>query len=82
MSQRYQFDDSNAEVEIVGPGTDLGEQQLGPARYGLVIGDPWASAHVIEGSLAQLREFAQRVTAWVEQTSTSLGTGLESRNQE
>jgi hypothetical protein len=65
MSQRYEFNDSNAELEIVGPGTDLGEDQLGPARYALVIGDPSASAYVIEGSLTELREFARRVTLCV-----------------
>jgi hypothetical protein len=82
MSQRYQIGDSNAELEIVGPGTDLGQDQLGPARYALVIGDPWASAYVIEGSPAELREFARRVTALVEQTPTSVDTGLESRDHE
>lgn len=82
MSQRYQIDDSNAELKIVGPGTDLGEDQLGAARYALVIGDPYASAYVIEGSLTELREFARRVTARVEHTPTSVDTGLESRDRE
>ena len=82
MSQRYEFNDSNAELEIVGPGTDVGEDQLGPARSALVIGDPSASAYVIEGSLTELREFARRVTARVEHTPTSVDTGLKSRDHE
>jgi hypothetical protein len=46
-----------------------------------VIGDPCcASVYVIEGSPAELREFARRVTVRVEQTPTSVDTGLESRD--
>jgi hypothetical protein len=82
MSQRYQVDHSDVEVEIVGPGTDLGGDQLGPARYALVIGDLWASACAIEGSLSELGEFARRVTTRVEHTATSVDTGLESRDHE
>ena len=71
MSQRYEIGDSNADVEIVGPGTDLGEHELGPGRHALVIGDPWASAYAIEGSLTELREFARRVTTHIERALSS-----------
>ena len=71
MSQRYDIGDSNTDVEIVGPGTDLGDHELGPGRHALVIGDPWASAYAIEGSLKELREFAQRVTTHIEQAQSN-----------
>ncbi|MFC0430004.1 hypothetical protein [Kutzneria buriramensis] len=61
MSRRYEFDTADCPLEIVPPGADLGEDDLAPGIYGLVIGDPWASAFVVEGTPPDLRRFVQRI---------------------
>lgn len=75
MSQRYEVGDMTTDLEILGPGADLGGNELGSGAYALVIGDPWASAYAIEGTLEELAEFAQRVTALVAQAQPTNHTG-------
>lgn len=63
MSERYEIDTADAWLEIVPPGTELGEDELD--SYALIVGDLRASAYVILGSLESLGEFACRITALV-----------------
>lgn len=43
------------EVTVAGPGTRLADTIIGPGRYAVVLGDPEATALVIEGTSASLR---------------------------
>lgn len=61
MSARYEMNTPDCGLELVPPGTELGQVALEDGIYGLVIGDPWDCACVIEGSLEQLRDFVRRI---------------------
>lgn len=65
MSRRYEYDTSSCGLELATPGDDLGVDSLDEGNYGLVIGNPWSSAYVIEGGLADLLEFTRRVAQLV-----------------
>jgi hypothetical protein len=65
MSARYEMNDADVDLDIVGPGSELGEYEVPLGRHMLVVGDPWASAYAIEGSVDELQEFARRVAALV-----------------
>lgn len=62
MTQRYEFVEADGlPLDLVGPGTVLGEDAVEAGHKALIIGNPWASAHVVEGTPGQLREVAQRI---------------------
>jgi hypothetical protein len=76
MSLRYEMHDAFAtDVAIAGPGTELGEDDLGPDTHALIIGDPCSSAYAIIGSLDALSEFAELVTHVVIQALPSKQEG-------
>ncbi|ONH62376.1 hypothetical protein CcI49_03075 [Frankia sp. CcI49] len=53
MSDRYEhIEAAGAEVELLGPGAELGDNVI--ADHAVVIGDPGATALVVEGSLNEL----------------------------
>ena len=61
MSARYEWDTADAVLlDAVGPGTQLGGDEVEPGHHALVIGDPWASAYMVEGTAGQLHEFLRR----------------------
>ncbi|GLI02999.1 hypothetical protein [Phytohabitans aurantiacus] len=63
MAERYEFVDANADIVLYPPGTEIGVEPI--AGYTVVIGDPWATALAVEGSLPQLAAFAERLLASV-----------------
>lgn len=64
MSERYEWNSaSDCPLEVVPPGTKLGMDEVDQDSYGLVIGDPWASAYVVEDAPDVLRAFARRIIA-------------------
>lgn len=64
MSERYEWNSaSGCPLEVVPPGTELGESEVDQGNYALIIGDPWASAYVVEDTPDVLRTFARRIIA-------------------
>lgn len=61
MSPRYEMNTSDCNLELVPPGTELGEDALDDGIYGLVIGNPRSTAYVVKGNLDQLRDFVRRI---------------------
>ena len=57
MSERYEWSDTDAPLRVAGPGTELGCDQVSPGRHALIIGNPWASAYVIEATAPELERF-------------------------
>jgi hypothetical protein len=56
-------------VGLVPPGTELGEHATDD--HALVLGDPWASALVIEGSPAELEAAVAKMVATIQQAERS-----------
>lgn len=75
MGERYECGDVSTDLEVVGPGAVLGEEELSPDRFALVIGNPWASAYAIEGRLEDLMAFAQRLTSVVSEAHSRAEAG-------
>jgi hypothetical protein len=74
MSPHYDTGSADCPLEILTSpcaAEDSGLKDVGPGERALVIGDPGAAAYAIVGSPEDLRRFAGRVTAEVEQ---ALGT--------
>jgi hypothetical protein len=78
MSQHYEWTTADAlPIEVVGPGTELGESDT--ESHALVLGDPYASAFVIEGTPEELGELARTILSAVESlggTNTSDATSI------
>jgi hypothetical protein len=72
MSERYEWAEAERmPIEIVEPGTHIGEWNT--TSHALILGDPDATAFVVEGSPQQLCEFASRIVALVR----GIGRGAE-----
>jgi hypothetical protein len=66
MSDRYEFIDARqTPIEVAEPHEWVGMDTIDPGNYALIIGEPGATALVVEGSPTHLREFAQRVATAV-----------------
>ncbi len=64
MSERYEHVNADAaEPRIVGPGTVIGGDVI--SGHALILGDPWASAFVIEGDPNAIAEMLRRALAQV-----------------
>lgn len=62
MSNRYEFIYArDTPIAVAEPHEWVGEDSINPGNYALIIGEPAATALAVEGSPAQLQEFAQRV---------------------
>jgi hypothetical protein len=62
MSDRYEFISAReTPIGVAEPREWVGMDRIDPGNYALIIGEPGATALVVEGSPAHLREFAQRV---------------------
>lgn len=61
---RYEWSDPNAALDVFPHQADLGEEEdcIEEGCYVLVIGDPDATAYVIEGQPESLRAVAQRLS--------------------
>jgi hypothetical protein len=68
VSDRYDVDSADAELQIITPNMDPDDwgPDIAGGNYALIIGDPGAAALAIEGSPGDLRRFAQRVMSAVE----------------
>jgi hypothetical protein len=64
MSTRYEWIDTATSIECVAPSTDLDGCTTDDCA--VVIGDPYATALVVQGPLDELRDFVQRVIAAIE----------------
>jgi hypothetical protein len=66
MSDRYEFIDArHTPIEVAEPHESVGLDRIDPGNHALIIGESGATALVVEGSPAHLREFAQRVATAV-----------------
>jgi hypothetical protein len=63
LAERYEFVDANADIMRYPPGAEIGVEPI--AGYAVVIGDPWATALAVKGSLPELAAFAERLLASV-----------------
>ncbi|WP_033339019.1 hypothetical protein [Catenuloplanes japonicus] len=63
MSQRYETYHGGAEIEIVPPGTALGDELTDD--HSLVIGNPWSSALALTGGFDVIESFAREILAEV-----------------
>lgn len=70
MTQRYEASDAvSVPVDVIGPdNTEAGlwdDEFPADGRHALTIGDPWASAYAVVGTLPELVALAGRITAAV-----------------
>jgi hypothetical protein len=69
MSERYEMTTaSGCPVTLESPGEDIGEDIL--TGHALVIGDRYSSAMVVEGTRAELLDFAEYLVRLVEGIET------------
>jgi hypothetical protein len=67
MSERYEWESATVvDVSCLPPGEDLGNEQT--KAWTLVIGDPDATAFVVEGSRDELLAFADRLAVEIGST--------------
>jgi hypothetical protein len=72
MSERYEWSDAGTPLRVVGPGTELGYDEVSPGHHALIIGNPWASAYVIEATTPELQRLLCTASDLVHQaTQTS-----------
>jgi hypothetical protein len=71
LAERYELVDTNADIIVHPPGTELGLEPT--VQWAVVIGNPWATALAIEGSLPDLTWFAERLLDSVRRTATVAG---------
>ncbi|MEU6680855.1 hypothetical protein [Streptomyces sp. NPDC046925] len=64
MSQRYETSPPDCPLTLLSPGMpDQGHgYEPGEGSHALIIDNPYATAHVIEGPLDEIRDFARRIT--------------------
>ena len=67
MSRRYEFVSVGAEISLVHPDNEdtwaeMDDESGSEGMYGLVVGDPYASAMVVHGTLEGLEAFAERLS--------------------
>jgi hypothetical protein len=76
MSERFEFIAAErCPVELVGPGTELGEDEVDGWHHALVIGDSWSSALVVEGTRRELCAFVDLLAARLGQDGGADGVG-------
>ena len=64
MNERFEFIAAHCcPVELVGPGTELGYDEVDGWHHALVIGNSWSSALVVEGTRRELRAFVDLLAA-------------------
>lgn len=73
MSKKYEFSTTDCELELVGPGNELLEDEE-PGHYVLVIGNPWASAYAVVGTLDEIAAFARRIDDLVSPDTSVTGS--------
>ena len=60
MSDRYEFvAAADCPITLVGPGTELGPEDVDAGHHALVLGNPSSAALVVEGSAPELRAFVE-----------------------
>lgn len=63
MSMHVEWDTAeDCGVELVEPGTSLGDAEVDQDAYGLVLGGSGGGALCIEGTVPELRAFVTRLT--------------------
>ncbi|MEV6350977.1 hypothetical protein [Actinoplanes sp. NPDC051851] len=71
MSQRYEcYDADSTDIEIVPPGTEIGEDDADD--HTLIIGNPWSAALALFGGLDGIEHFAYRVLTTTKKTRARL----------
>jgi hypothetical protein len=62
MSERYEWATAaDCGLSIRGEGTRIGESEVDEGNIAVVLGDPWGTAFVVEGSDEELRSLANDI---------------------
>jgi hypothetical protein len=67
MSLRFEMVTTDCSLDLVGPGAELGADEVEDDHSALVIGDPSSSALAVEGTQGQLRAFVRRLQAAIDE---------------
>jgi hypothetical protein len=74
MSDRYEWSGADIPLRLVGPGTELGEDEVGPGHCALIIGYPSQSAYVIEATPTELQQLLRTASDLVRQAERAAHT--------
>lgn len=76
MSERFEFIAARCcPVKLVGPGTELGYDEVDGRHHALVIGNSCSSALAVEGTRRELRAFVDLLAACLSQEGEADGVG-------